>query len=52
MSSEQETFFLALAVKPFVAFVVMLVAALIARAILVKLPEGKLKSLLSRRVGP
>jgi hypothetical protein len=52
MSSEQETFYLALAVKPFVAFAVMLVASLIGRAILHKLPDGKLKTLLSSRVGP
>jgi hypothetical protein len=38
--------------KPLVAFVILLVVALIARLVLRFIPEGKAKRLLTRRVGP
>lgn len=50
--SEQEGFWIAMAVKPLVAFVMLFTAVVLGRLILSKLPEGKLKTLLSRRVGP
>lgn len=52
MSVEQSNFFIALAIKPFVAFVLLFAAVLLGRWILSKLPEGRVKALLSRRVGP
>lgn len=52
MPAEQENFLLAMAIKPFVAFVLILAASLLGRWILGKIPDGKLKRLLSRRVGP
>lgn len=41
-----------MALKPLIAIPFFLVAVLLGRWILSKLPEGKLKALLSRRVGP
>lgn len=41
-----------LAIKPFVALVLFLVAAVLARAITSRMKDGKLKRLLLRRVGP
>jgi ABC-type glycerol-3-phosphate transport system permease component len=52
MSEEQGTWLLAMAVKPLIALPFLLVAVFLGRWILRKLPEGKLKTLLSRRVGP
>jgi hypothetical protein len=52
MSAEQESWLIAMAVRPLIAIAFLVVVALLARLILSKLPEGKLKELLSRRVGP
>jgi hypothetical protein len=52
MGAEQETWLWAMALKPLIALPFFLVAVLLGRWILNKLPEGKLKTLLSRRVGP
>ncbi len=52
MSEEQEMWMLGLVFKPAIAFVFFLVAAILARLILRLIPNGKLKKLLSRRVGP
>jgi uncharacterized Tic20 family protein len=52
MSAEQETFLLAMFFKPFVAFVFFFVAVVLGRLILWKMPEGKVKRLLSRDIGP
>lgn len=43
---------LALLIKPFGIVIFWLVAAVIARVIMRRIPDGKLKRLLSRRVGP
>lgn len=50
--TEQEGFFMAMLIKPFVAFSMLFVAVILGRLILSKIPEGRVKSLLSRRVGP
>ncbi len=50
--TEQDGFLLAMTIKPLVAIAFFLVAAILGRLILSMLPEGKLKKLLSRRVGP
>jgi len=47
-----ENWQIALLVKPFGAVIPWLVACYLARLIMRKIPEGKLKRLLSRRVGP
>jgi hypothetical protein len=52
MGAEQETWVWAMAFKPLIAIPFFLVAVFLGRWILSKLPEGKLKALLSRRVGP
>lgn len=52
MTPEQEGFFLAMLFKPLVAFVFLFVAVVLGRLILNRIPEGRVKRLLSRRVGP
>lgn len=52
MSLEQQSWLLAMAIKPLVAIPILLIAVLLGRWILTKLPEGKAKKLLSRRLGP
>lgn len=52
MPAEQEGFFLAMALKPLFAIVLFAFVAVLARLILRAIPDGKLKQLLSRRVGP
>ncbi len=47
-----ENWQIALLVKPFGAVLPWLVACYLARLVMRKIPEGKLKRLLSRRVGP
>lgn len=43
---------IALFLKPAVALVIMIPVVLLGRFILLRMPDGKLKRLLSRRVGP
>ena len=50
--TEQQGFFLAMLIKPLVAFTMIFAAVYLGRLILNRLPNGKLKTLLSRRVGP
>lgn len=52
MPAEQENFLIAMAIKPLIAIVFFVFVAILARLILRALPEGRLKRLLSRRVGP
>lgn len=52
MSAESDSFYLALVIRPVVSFVLLFGAVVLGRWILSKLPDGKLKTLLSRRVGP
>lgn len=52
MGAEQEIFGWTMLLKPLVALPFFLVAVFLGRWILNRLPEGKLKALLSRRVGP
>lgn len=51
MRPELERFALAMLIRPFVALVVFLIAAYVARLILRFIPNGKVKSFLTRRVG-
>lgn len=50
--TEQEGFFMAMLLKPFVMIVLMLVVMILARLIMSRIPEGRVKRLLSRRIGP
>lgn len=52
MSAEQETFALAMFLKPFVAVVFLLIAVYLSKVILRFIPEGRVKRLLTRRIGP
>ena len=38
--------------KPFLAFAILVVVAIIARLVMRAIPEGRVKRLLSRRIGP
>ncbi len=50
--NEQETWLLAMALKPLVAIPILVATVILGRWVLSKLPDGKLKTLLARRVGP
>lgn len=50
--TEQEGFFIALLLKPFVLIVLFVAVAVLARLIMSRIPEGRLKRLLAKRVGP
>jgi len=47
VSNIMETWFIALLIKPFVAFVILFSAAVISAALLKRMPEGRLKKILS-----